>query len=254
MGLRSSICIFSLFILLGQSVRAETSAFSASYSITWRGFEIAQVATNTRIEDDQYQISFDSKTVGLVGTIFPFTSNGTTIGRLTPSGPIPENHSGIRSFRDNTRSWSLDFGEKGEVLKREVDAADLEDRDPVPEELWQAPDPMSLTLKAVLEVGPGVSLSGRSFDGRRVVDASMDCDPNVELDADAQSELLRCQLSGRLVAGASERWRERNEGREENREFTIWLAKGLLDESWWPTLMEADTPFGPVAVTLIEKS
>ena len=127
------------------------------------------------------------------------------------------------------------------------------DREPVPMGLQVGPDPLSLALLALDGAGPGTRMTGRAFDGRRAFELSSACADAVEVLPET-GEALLCTVEGKLLAGASRRWRDRGQPPEERPPARIWLGRDVVTDGWWPVRMEASTRWGTVIVRLVGPS
>jgi hypothetical protein len=130
----------------------------------------------------------------------------------------------------------------------EVPADDLAEREPVPIELRVAPDPVSLALVAIARAAPGARLGGQSFDGRRALRAELACDDAGQAGPTTE---LGCTISGRLLAGASRSWRNRDPSDAEREPWRVWLRPGLQGQGFWPVRLEAPSRFGTVNARLV---
>jgi hypothetical protein len=162
-------------------------------------------------------------------------------------------------WRDNERSWAVAFDADGRAVEVEVPADDQLDRDPVPEELQVAPDPLALLLAAIDSAAPGVAMSGNSFDGRRVLRFDLDCAPTMVAFTDvppgaaaaAEREALACTVGGELIAGGSRRWRDREHDDEDRKPATVWLSEGIVEGHLWPVRVVGESRYGTVTVDLV---
>lgn len=243
--------------ILSHGAHAQERLF-ADYAIDWEGLHIGAFEVVLVTEPGRYQLSYEARAEGLIGWLFPFVSQGSSQGTRTATQIMPERFQGNSAWRDNRRSWAMAFDADGRVTMIEAPDEDS-DRDPVPEALQVAPDPLALMLGAIDAAAPGVQLSGSSFDGRRVISSELDCAPTMVAYTDvpagaaaaAEQEALTCTVAGRLVAGGSRRWRERDGADEERKPATVWLRDGIVESSLWPVRVDADTRYGTVTARLV---
>jgi len=243
--------------ILSQAAHAQDRLF-AGYAIDWEGLHIGAFEAQLVTEPGRYQLSYATRTEGLIGWLFPFVAEGWSRGTRTAGEIVPEHFQGDSAWRDRTRTWAVAFDGDGQVVEIDVPEEDLQDRDPVPPALQVAPDPLALALDSIISAAPGVQRTGTSFDGRRAIRFALDCAPTMEgfhdvpagAAAAAEGEALACTVAGELVAGASRRWRDR--GDEEREPATVWLRGGILEGSLWPVRVVAETRYGTVTAQLVQ--
>jgi hypothetical protein len=220
-------------------------SMTAVYAFSWAGLDVGRFEVRLDADAGGYRASWEAGTSGLVGTLFPFTSQGTAAGRRDGDRFQPDHYDGSSAWRDGGSQWRVAFAPDGRATQIDVPADDLAGREPVPEALKVGPDPASLALSAIAQAAPGARLDGQSFDGRRAVRVELAC-----ADADADADLA-CTLSGRLLAGASREWRERAQGQTEREPWRVWLRAGVHGQGLWPVRLEAPSRFGTVGARLI---
>ncbi|HMR33991.1 MAG TPA: DUF3108 domain-containing protein [Geminicoccaceae bacterium] len=222
----------------------------ASYEVSWQGIEVATVETELSENDGGYRLAWRGRTSGFLGVVYPFVSEATSEGGRAEDGRQPRSHAG-RSLRGGeTKAWMVDFGVGGSAVRVDIPEDDRMDREPVPMGLQVGPDPLSLALLALDGAGPGTRMTGRAFDGRRAFELSSACADAVEVLPET-GEALLCTVEGKLLAGASRRWRDRGQPPEERPPARIWLGRDVVTDGWWPVRMEASTRWGTVIVRLV---
>jgi Protein of unknown function (DUF3108) len=245
-------------ILVPGAARAQTERLLAGYEIAWQGLEIAAFEADLATEPERYQLSYRARTTGLLGWLFPFVSEGSSEGARSAAQAMPQRYRAGSTRRDESRSWAVTFDTDGRAIEIELPQQDLADREPVPEELRVAPDPLALMLGAIGRAAPGVRLTGMSFDGKRAVRYELACAQELAPVPDkppaaaaAGQDALACTVDGELAAGASRRWGKRSMRNEERDPATVWLARGLAGSGFWPVLVEAQTRYGEVTARLV---
>lgn len=231
----------------------------AGYSIEWEGLHIGAFEAELVTGPGRYELSYEARTEGLIGWLFPFVSQGLSRGTRTAGQIMPERFQGDSAWRDQHRMWAVAFDPDGRVTLVEVPEEDRLDRDPVPEALQVAPDPLALALDAILAAAPGVQRSDTSFDGRRAIAFALDCAPDMVAFTDvppgaaaaAEHEALACIVAGELAAGASRRWRDRDDADEKREPATVWLRDGIIEGSLWPVRVVGESRYGTVTAQLV---
>jgi Protein of unknown function (DUF3108) len=241
--------VLALWALAVVSMRGAsgTESVSAVYAFSWAGLDVGRLEVLLRAEDGDYRASWEAGTSGLVGTLFPFSSRGMAEGRREGERYLPSLYGGQSRWRDGGSQWRVVFAEDGRATTVEAPADDLGERELVPTELRVGPDPASLALAAIARAAPGIRLDGQSFDGRRATRVELSCDAAPA----AGTAELACTISGRLIAGASRRWRERSPSEAEREPWRVWLREGVHGDGFWPVRLEAPSRVGTVAARLI---
>lgn len=221
----------------------------AAYAIHWHGLEVGRLEAELARDGERYRLAWRGQAVGLIGALFPFEHKGESEGRREGSGFASERFSAWSAWRDGGGAWEVAFAPGGRVERVELPPGAAEGREPVPENLRVGPDPAALLLTALLAAAPGARLEGKSFDGKRVVHFALACEGAAPVAAGGE---LPCTVEGRLLAGASRRWRAEGEGEGEARRgpTRVWLAVGA-GGGWWPVRVEVPTRFGPVEARLV---
>ena len=249
--------ILSIFVIvvLGPSVAAAEERVEATYEVLWGGLEIGRFDATMSVDDVDYRLAYQARTTGFLGWVFPFVSAGTSVGVLEGAAPAPVRFVGESRRRDGLNSWAVEFTPSGRAAEVMVETAVDEQRDPVPEALRRAPDPLALALEATSRAAPGAAWTGTSFDGKRAVRFELVCDGAerpIELTIASQplERALGCTLDGGVEAGRSKRW---SDGRDEaRRPARVLVSRELVPGRYWPVRVEASTRFGTVIARLIE--
>ena len=229
---------------------SEAEPVRASYALSWLGVEVATVETELFESDGSYRLAWRGQTSGFLGAVHPFASEATSEGELEAAGRRPRLHAG-RSLRGGeSRAWAVDFDAAGKAVRVAIPEDDRQDREPVPAALRVGPDPLSLALSALDRAGPGSRQTGTAFDGRRAFELSASCADAPE-PLPGMGEALLCTVDGKLLAGASRRWRDRGEPPQEQPPTRIWLGRDVVTGGWWPVRVEAPTRWGTVTARLL---
>jgi len=230
----------------------------AGYEIDWKGLEIGAFEAELTTTTTSYRLSYRARTAGMLGWLFPFESEGWSEGTRADDQPMARHYQASSRWRDGGGDWGVSFAPDGRADRIEVPAEELAERDPVPAQLAVAPDPLTLILEAAGAAGPGVRLSGTSFDGKRALRFELACGDEMVRVAltrtdDGEHAALICSATGELAAGASRRWHDRHadEG-EERPPAKVWLGRDILEDGYWPVRVEIDTEYGTVIARLIK--
>jgi hypothetical protein len=240
-----------LGFLAGWGAPAAAGGLTATYAFTWAGLEVGELEAEVAEDGAGYRVAWRGRTVGLIGTLFPYASEGASEGRRESGRLRPERFAGRSVWRDGSGAWGVAFDPDGQVARIDLPEEQRAEREPVPEALQVAPDPATLALRAIAAAGPGTRLEASSFDGKRAVRFALACADPATPAGGVAAELL-CTVEGRLLAGASRRWRERQGDQADRREpVKVWLQPGLWPDELWPVRVEAPTRFGTVEARLV---
>jgi hypothetical protein len=245
--------------ILAPVVQAQDRLF-AGYAIDWEGLHIGAFEAILERAPGRYQLSYEARAEGMIGWLFPFVSHGSSEGARSAAQIMPERYQVGSRGRDYDRSWAVAFDGDGRAVVAAVPEDELLDREPVPDALQVAPDPLALMLDAITQAAPGVRSTGNSFDGKRALRFALDCAPAMVALTDvpagaaaaAEHDALACTVDGELVGGASRRWRGRTMRDGEREPATVWLRGGILDGSLWPVRVVAETRYGTVTAHLVQ--
>lgn len=239
----------SLLLLLAPSW-ALAEPVRAAYELDWKGLTIAKVTAELSEADGGYRLAWRGQTSGFLGVVYPFESSAVSEGQKVEDGLAPRLYGGWSLRGDEARAWAVDFGGDGRAVRVEIPEDDRHDREPVPTEMQVGPDPLSLALLALGRAGPGVQQTGMAFDGRQAFHLAAACAERTGPQGEIGDALL-CTVEGRLLAGASRRWRDRGLPPEERPPAQVWLARDVVTAGWWPVRVEATTRWGVVTMRLV---
>lgn len=236
---------------------AAAQPLHAAYVMRWVGIEIGRIEAELRHGDGDYHLAYRSWTTGPLRWIADIRSEGWATGRIGADGrPVALHFRGRSAWEEGLSFWELSFGPDGRVTRLVLDEETRDDREPVPEPLRMAPDPMTLMLQAMGEVAAGRQIEASSFDGRRAMRYAMRCAEDtatiepVALGGEPRHALF-CQADGELVGGRSKRWGAQVDEETQDREPTrIWFVPELGSMPHWPVRVEAMSRYGRITVEL----
>jgi hypothetical protein len=220
---------------------------TATYTFSWAGLDVGTFRARVEADAATYSARWEARTTGMVGTLFPFTSQGSARGRREGDRFAVAHYGGESSWRDGGSTWQVSFAADGRATAVDVPASERAEREPVPAELQVAPDPATLALTAIAAAQPGTRLDARSYDGRRVVAFAMSC---AGAEPPATGELA-CAVSGELLAGGLRSWRATERERADREPIQVWLRRGVHGQGYWPVRLEVEAPVGTVTARLI---
>jgi hypothetical protein len=255
----SRLALLLVLVVLPGTTQAQAARLFAGYEIEWQGLPIGAFETEVLTEAESYQVSYSARTIGFLGWVWPFSSEGSSEGSLAAMRPVPQYYQVLSRRRDEDDRWAVRFAADGRAVHVDVPIEELLEREPVPPALQVAPDPLALALAAIGAAAPGAQLAGTSFDGKRALRFEVACAHDLVALADAppgaaaaaEREALACTVDGDLAAGASRRWKGRSMRDDERNPVAVWLGRGILEDAFWPVRVEAQTRYGTVTVRLV---
>jgi hypothetical protein len=255
----SRLALLLVLVVLPGTTQAQAARLFAGYEIEWQGLPIGAFETEVLTEAESYQVSYSARTIGFLGWVWPFSSEGSSEGSLAAMRPVPQYYQVLSRRRDEDDRWAVRFAADGRAIHVDVPIEELLEREPVPPALQVAPDPLALALAAIGAAAPGAQLAGTSFDGKRALRFEVACADDLVALADAppgaaaaaEREALACTVDGDLAAGASRRWKGRSMRDDDRNPVAVWLGRGILENAFWPVRVEAQTRYGTVTVRLV---
>lgn len=242
--------VLSMLALLLPATPAAAEPLRVAYELSWNAIEVATVETELSRDEAGYRLVWRGQTSGFLGLLYPFASEAWSEGSQAGAGVTPRRFAGLSKRGEDENAWAVDFDPTGRAVRVEIPEDDRADREPVPAELQVGPDPLSLALTALSRAKPGFREAGTAFDGRRVLRIAAVCADAPEATPDF-GEALLCTVEGKLVAGASRRWRDRQQPQAERPPTRVWLTRGTVAGGWWPVRIESPTRWGTVTALLL---
>lgn len=230
---------------------------SLRYDVSSSGMFAVSFAADIDFLEDTYRIASTAKTVGVVGSLFPWEMMARSRGDLAGGAahPVrPVRHTSDSRWMGKKRTVDLRYADDGGVTAA-VDPPDVGDeREPVADDLVrESMDPISAVLSAIKSYATNPTCHGRFpvFDGRRRYDLVFSEDGgrapvrhNLPVAAD---RVRACHLEMAHIAGF---WRERD--RRYPTEGTVWMARILDGVPAVPLKIEYEGRFGLVEIHLVE--
>lgn len=236
-------------MMLGMApgARAADDRLSAVYAFSWAGIDVGEFQVDLGLAETTYTVAWTARTTGLLATLFPFTANGEAEGQRSGGAYRPSLFAGRSVWSDGGSAWRVRFDPTGRAQVIENTGEGEAEREPVPDALRVQPDPASLALMAIGWAQQATATTATSFDGRRAVEFVLQCTAGGPSAADE----IACQIDGRLLAGASRKWRERAADAEAREPVRVWLRREQSARAYWPVRLEAPSGYGTVAARLV---
>lgn len=198
-------CACAAFVLLAlgcalPALAADDAAVTVRYEVRYGPLRLLSVQVMTTVDGARYRSRSVMQTVGLVGTIYPWTAESEVFGARDGDSLRPQRHRATGRYRNQERLVEIDYdGER--VRSRILPPADADDRTAVPAALQQGTvDPLTASLHAAAADCAGTI---PVFDGRRRYDLRLHALDPAEL----------APAAGRLYAGPTRRCRAQVQAR-----------------------------------------
>jgi hypothetical protein len=237
-----------LMLLLALPAKAE-SGFRASWLVHWGGLEIGALDADARLLDGAYRLSLSAESRGLLAWLVDLQSRVEAEGALDDDGVIPARYRVDSRWNRSERRTRLRFDAAGRMAALAVDPEPGDEREPVPEDLRRAPDPLSAFLRAVRAVmgDPGRAHGFTSYDGARAAAFTVACPVRAEVThgIELPAEALVCEVTGEQTGGRHRRFGDSRIDAPSR----VWLvpAGGIAV----PVRAEVPTTLGRVIVRLV---
>jgi len=236
-------------------------ALELSYDVYYSVMRLLTIRSRARVEPDVYSLQSQMETVGLVGTLFPWSYRSEVHGKVRGSKLAPDVFSSRSEFRETVQQVSLRYGENGPVGDVTPFGLDIlgEDytREEVPAELRSGTiDPLTeiAALTQQLARGDGCAGVRNVYDGLRRYDVVYEDLGETELEAssyDAYAGKAR-QCRSRLLPIAGF-WKPKDDAERDNvTAITAWLMPPLPGAAPAPVRLMVEGRRGTLSIHLTE--
>jgi hypothetical protein len=233
------------------------------YDVYYSVLRLITIASRARVEPDVYSLESRMETVGLVGTLFPWTYRSEVHGRVLGTQLKPDFFNSHSEFRDTVQQVSLryeDGGPVGHVTPFDLDILGEDyTREEVPVELRSGTiDPLTEIAALTQQLARGGGCAGvRSvYDGLRRYDILYEDLGETELEPssyDAYAGRARqCRSRMKPIAGF---WKPKEEReRDTVTAITAWLMPPLPGAAPAPVRLLVEGRRGTLSIHLTKAS
>jgi len=157
--------------------KVAATALELSYDVYYSVLRLLTIRSHAHVEPDVYSLRSSMETVGMIGTLFPWSYRSEVHGRVQGAKLAPDVFNSRSEFRDTVQQVSLRYGDGGPV--GEVSPFDLDilgedyEREEVPVELRNGTiDPLTEIAALTQQLARGGDCSGvrNVYDGLRRYD------------------------------------------------------------------------------------
>lgn len=244
-----------------QTAPAASAPLELHYDVYWSLLRLVTIASRSRIGDGAYDLWSEMESVGLLGTLFPWTYRSEVHGRIDGERLAPDTFSSHSELRDKRQQVILRYGPDGpqvdEATPFEASALGEEyTRDEVPAEMRPGTiDPLTEIASVSLQMAQGRGCAGtRSvFDGVRRYDVVYEDLGETELESSSydayQGRARRCRSEVKPLAGF---WKPKDEHGESLTSITAWMMPPAPGADPVPVRMEVAGKRGTLTIHLVK--
>jgi len=236
----------ALLLLLAGAARP-SQAFTLHYDVRFGPLRLLSMRTTVDLAADSYRTTTVVRTEGLIGVLFPWTSESVTEGLRDPLRP--RRHASDGRFRGQRRVVEIAYGDDGAVQARIEPPSEQDWRDAVPPDAQRfTVDPLTASL-ATIEQG----CQGRVpvFDGRRRYDLRLEDGGIAELGASPHGVYAgptrRCRAVIEPFGGF---WRSDGRESETPAALEFWIASPRPELVPMPVYLELSGARGTLRIHL----
>lgn len=244
-----------------QTAPAASAPLELHYEVYWSLLRLVTIASRSRVGDGAYDLWSEMESVGLLGTLFPWTYRSEVHGRIDGEKLSPDTFSSHSELRDKRQQVILRYGPNGpevdEATPFEASALGEEyTRDEVPPEMRPGTiDPLTEIASVSLQMAQGRGCAGtRSvFDGFRRYDVVYEDLGEQELESSSydayEGRARQCRSQLKPLAGF---WKPKDEHGESLTSITAWLMPPMPGADPVPVRMEVAGARGTLTIHLVK--
>jgi len=233
------------------------------YDVYYSLLRLVTIASRSRVALDVYSLESRMETVGLLGTLFPWTYRSEVHGRIADRRLRPDVFNSHSEIRDSVQQVSLRYGESGPLVDEltPFDASVLGQdytREEVPPDLLAGTiDPLTEIASVSQQLARGEGCAGvRSvFDGLRRYDVVYEDLGETELESSSYDEYAgrarQCRSHLKPIAGF---WQPKEEKGESVTSITAWMMAPAPGADPVPVRIAVEGPRGTLSIHLTKVS
>lgn len=254
----------------GEPTLPPPRAVSAAYDLYWKGIRVFSAKTHAWVGNAAYGHAVSIRTRGILSLFLKAHGEAQATGiRYGKGNLLPVSYASRSQWNKKNYARMVTFNRDGSaerVLMRMPRDRDGE-WEPVPDNLMQGPDPLSLLLAGTeglwgMAEGKVGEVTLRAFDGARVMEYVVACRDGEILKKTRRSifagSAIRCEVEGTQLAGFWMDMDEEQTSREESaedgagidRRVILWLAADSQTGLYLPVRMEIRSRRGKLKVYL----
>lgn len=246
----------------------------ASYDVHWKGLRIMTIDSRSEISDDHYSQAITMRTRGLLKLFVDGRIVASSEGRLGKNATLfPEKYESEGQWDEDYYLRRISYNSDGTPSEIVIDMPeDWLDREPVPEELQHALDPLSLIIYAISDPWNLITNAANdtrdenpsgqmtSFDGLQSMAYQLTCDATPGKVKKRRRTIYEgpaylCIFTGQQTAGYlrdGDDDKNSDEDEIEIRTIQIWLVPTLDSGQFIPVIIEMKSSRGKIKIFLKE--
>ena len=244
-----------------QTAPPASAPLELHYDVYWSLLRLVTIASRSRVGDGAYDLWSEMESVGIVGTLFPWTYRSEVHGRIDGEKLSPDTFSSHSELRDKRQQVILRYGPDGPVVDEATpfEASALGEeytRDEVPAEMRPGTiDPLTEIASVSLQIAQGRGCAGTKsvFDGVRRYDVVYEDLGESELESSSydayQGRARRCHSEVKPLAGF---WKPKDEHGESLTSITAWMMPPVPGADPVPVRMEVAGKRGTLTIHLVK--
>ena len=244
-----------------QTAPPASAPLELHYDVYWSLLRLVTIASRSRVGDGAYDLWSEMESVGIVGTLFPWTYRSEVHGRIDGEKLSPDTFSSHSELRDKRQQVILRYGPDGPVVDEATpfEASALGEeytRDEVPAEMRPGTiDPLTEIASVSLQIAQGRGCAGTKsvFDGVRRYDVVYEDLGESELESSSydayQGRARRCRSEVKPLAGF---WKPKDEHGESLTSITAWMMPPVPGADPVPVRMEVAGKRGTLTIHLVK--
>lgn len=204
--------LFVLLLLF--STTAQAKELKVTYGLYTGGFNVVDIVGTYDITPDQYDLQMDLKTVGLLGSLAPWSGDIQSTGKIADKRAIPSSYVFENTWRDDTQTTQFTFNDEGHLTSYKRIKEDGRVENTMPTDEVYADHPLDL-LSNVFQAMMDQSCAGTrpAFDRKRRFDMVFESQGKVTMEQSKYSAFSGdaeiCTIEIVPVAG---KWRDKPRG------------------------------------------
>ncbi|NQU72555.1 MAG: DUF3108 domain-containing protein [Rhodospirillales bacterium] len=233
-----------------------TRDLALTYRVYYGGFEVLRLVVDIRLAAEDYKLEMNFRTLGLIGTLFPWTMKAYARGRLTKDGVHPVAAGQRNSWRGRQRWVELRYPGRSPVVADAHPA--VKDDKPSAKSLIDTIDLASaiFAMTRQLDQHRGCGRRLPVFDGRRRYDLLFKGLGDGAIRRSGYSvyagPVTNCRAEMDRLAGFKTRQNSYGGWGEADRTATVSMGRPFIDAPPVPVRIEIQTRWGDIMAHLTQ--
>ena len=258
--MRKALLVSGMFVLAwaspadAQSPGDPARDLDLTYRVYYGGFEVLHLSIDFQMAPKSYEMELKFRTLGMIGSLFPWTMKAYARGRLIKDGVRPVAAGNRNSWRGKQRWLELRYPDRHPIVT-DAHPAPKGDK-PTPESLLEAIDLASavIAMTRKFDKSRSCGLNLPVFDGRRRYDLVFRSDGIGAIRRNGYSAyagpVVKCRVEMKRLAGFKTRHKAYGGWGEEDRAALVSMGRPFIAGPPVPVKIEIQTRWGDVVAHL----